>query len=113
MFSSRVYLLPLVTIVTLSVCAKADSIPYQYSGLKQSVQFQPLGSAKTLSIRLLLDSAPAQKGGSVPPMVGLVPAYYHRKNSDSEMRAMNLLEWLLTMIGKLVLPSHGNRRVKR
>jgi hypothetical protein len=110
MFLSRVALWQLVTIVALSLCARADSIPYRDSGLKQSVQFPGLYSAGIPSIRLLLDSAIAEERRNVQPQKGVFLVYGDR--TETAVRTTNLLEWLFKAIGKLVLPNQGKRARK-
>jgi len=65
------------------------------------------------SIRLLLDSALAQQARNAQPQKGVVLVYGEATGSETSMRNMNLLEWLFTAIGKLVLPNHGKAKARK
>lgn len=113
MFLSRVALRQVVAILALSLFASADSIPYQDSGSKPSDPFSRLYSVSIPSIRLLLDSALAQQAPSGQPQKGVFLVYGAHVGGDTSVRNMNVLEWLVTAIGKLVLPSHGKAKTRK
>ena len=114
MLLCRNHLRLLQTILILSLCARADSIPADpESGLKQSVLVQRPYLARIASVELVYDSAIARQTRIVQPAARVFFVYEGRAGVGDTLRVRNVFEWLFTVIAKIVLPSHGKNRGKR
>lgn len=111
MFLLRVAICQLV-ILAVSICARADSIPFRDSKLGPSIQLPRFHSASLPSIGHLLDSAIAHQMPTAQPQTRVVLLYADATGGKGSVRNANFLEWLFRMIGKLILPNHGRHHTK-